>query len=193
MATISLFRLCPALVRMRSSSVPARCNDAAIKAAELLEEHPVIVISGSSHASFDRNCKIGKTRMIHSDLVPLLRKQGVKPAYFDLHLVAMGEDVPINVFSREYFRRFGDFFGKQADVYFFDEAHCFLPRETHLEQELSFRLKFWAKVQELLQENKKIVFITSLHPRNPSNLALLCNEAVLCFFTAPVIELPAQQ
>ncbi len=184
-------KLCPALVKMSSRSVPVTFETGAQKAVELLGQHQVVVISGSSQTSFEDNCQIGKTSMIHTYLVPYFRQRGVEPSYTNLSHVIRGANLAMNIFSDRYIRHFGDFF-RDAPIYIFDEAHHLQLWPEFNRQELGFCLKFWKKVQDFLAQGKQIVFITSRHPLHPDNKGLYFNEAAFCFFSAPVLELPAR-
>ena len=184
-------RLCPALVRMYSRSVPVTFETGAQKAIELLGQHQVIVISGSSQSSFEDNCQIGKTSMVHTRLVPYFRRRGIDPSYTNLSHVAMGANLSMNIFSDKYIRHFGDFF-RNAPIYIFDEVHYLLLWQELSQQEIGFRLKFWKKVQAFLAQKKQIIFITARHPLSLSNKDFLWDESFFCFLSAPVLELPVR-
>jgi len=184
-------KVCPALVRMHSRSVPATFKNGAQKVIDLLDQHQVIVISGSSQNSFEDNCQIGKSSMVKSHLIPYFTQQGIHPFYLNLSHVAMGANLAMNIFSDRYIHRFGEFF-PDAPIYIFDEVHHLLLWPEVSQQELGFRHKFWKKVQDFLAQEKQIVFITARHPLHPANKNLYFDEAAFCFFSAPVLELPAR-
>ena len=47
------------------------------------------------------------------------------------------------------------------------------------------------KLADLYRNGTKFVFITSLHPLNPSNRQILVSREMIGFYIAPVIELDA--
>lgn len=189
------FPYCPAMTASRYSPVRSNSSQEVVeKVLPLLERHQILVVSGTDRKNLEYNSRIGKTRSFLDKSCgweDLLRKKGLTSHYYNRHPMEPISDIP------------------NVNIYLFDEIHYFFHWSSSIIGK-SESIRFWDKISFFIKDGKKIIFITALHPQNPDynfmalsrqNDLLLeqeqswppkAEEAVLLFFCAPVIELPAK-
>lgn len=193
MQTNGLVKLCPLLQGLFFTSHRVGHQSFAKKLMELLQSNQVVVVSGTGKDSLGTNCGLYKTTILRTEFLNDMERKGKKVCYFDLAIrldfqaVAFGAGIDPIKFSRN----LADL--DEADIYIFDEANLvFLKNEysAYLNDDIyACSQAFWEKVQQLMTADKKIIFVTALHPQNQRYKDFRYNETMLEFFQAPVIEL----
>lgn len=187
-------RFCPALPKIlyRPVQLEVRGGNIATKINELLKNRGSVVITGPDHQSFKNNTNIGKTSLVHRELIPLLKQEGRSVSFTDVSNLVDPEVFLFYYPSYNNENRLKDSITNiplNCDVYIFDEIHLIFPDDNFYKKLLSAAYFFWEKVEDLANRGKKIVYITARHPLNPDFHETFLLPGMKSFWTAPVVEL----
>ncbi|MBU0686612.1 MAG: hypothetical protein KKB81_01980 [Candidatus Margulisbacteria bacterium] len=187
------------------------------RVASLLRTHQMIVISGTNHDNWRSNKQIGKSTYADNVLRPYLEAQAITASYKNcrkeierlvaLHALLINNPAHRSKFEAIVADNIKALFARPfKGVYLLDETHYVFPlNREHPEiiigdgagkfSEGRFSAigltshAFWNKFSEIIAAGGKIVFITAMHPYDPSHHRRLFNEQMASFLTAPVVEL----
>jgi len=185
------------MTKLSYTPIKTNRNNAIATVTQTMQEHSPIIISGQEINDFNANTTIGKSFLFRlNDWQQYLRINNMRAHHHNNH-----HRMRIDYQPRQILDGF--------DIYIFDEIHSFFPREGSFPEKEEL-MPFWEKVGRIIQANKKVIFITSLHPQSPYYAHFICAEegwsymgdffgqyenspalfALRSFFFAPVIELP---
>jgi hypothetical protein len=182
-------------------------------AIDLLRKYGSIYVTGNLYSQRNRNqnfCFRGntgvkKTSWIVQNLIPLLEESFGRVFYTNVETDVQIEEIMDGKHDEAAIRSFFNQLqikiitaGQNSEVIILDECHWLFPplsSETEDKQKLKiFRLdhffakqqiEIWAAIQTLRQQNKKIIFISWLHPQDIS-LSILCQDPDKSYYIGDV-------
>lgn len=188
-----LYGYCPAVPRMLYDPHKVNKSNMASTIIRLLETRQTLMVSGKDQGLNKENTQIGKTFVILRELIPALEQKGFEVEFVDIR--DLKDKLPQKNFFSLDLKETDDIFESRKNIIIIDEIHYSMPvindHPSFFDKELA--TTFWSKVNALLRNNCKMIFISGWHPLCNYYKFKAFNDTISLVITSPVIELEAKQ